>query len=78
MQGINFRWNARKQAEKLKITGYVKNLPDGSVLLEAEGEPAGLAELVKWCKKGPWLAKVGSVEVVEGPILGYNNFEIKS
>lgn len=77
VQGINFRWYARRQARKLKINGYVKNLPDGSVLIEAEGEPVRLDELTAWCKKGPWFAKVERVEVVEREIFGYTEFEIK-
>lgn len=77
VQGINFRWNARRAAKKLKINGFVKNAPDGSVLIEAEGDPQLLDEFVSWCRKGPWFAKVERMEVVDGQDRGYNEFEIK-
>lgn len=77
VQGVNFRWRAMRFARKLKIYGYVKNMPDGSVIVEAEGEPQPLDELAAWCKKGPWFTKVTRIEVAEGQIQGYNEFEIK-
>lgn len=42
VQGVGFRQGARWIAEKFKVTGHVRNEPDGSVTLEAQGEPAEL------------------------------------
>lgn len=77
VQGINFRRNAWKKARKLGIFGFVQNLPDGTVFIEAEGEENKLAELVAWCHKGPWFAKVSDIQVEAGTIMDYDEFVIR-
>lgn len=62
VQGVFFRYTTRKVARKLGLTGYVKNMPDGSVLIEAEGPENKLFELLKFSKKGPKHAHVQKVE----------------
>ncbi len=63
VQGVCFRATARVKAVTLGLTGYVRNLPDGSVELEAEGEEQALRELISWCHQGPPAARVDRVEV---------------
>ena len=58
------------------LFGFVRNEPDGSVYIEAEGEEKQLSELLAWCRKGPWFSKVEQVEVEEGQVKDYNTFEI--
>lgn len=74
VQGIFFRVNAKKQAEKLGITGFARNEPDGSVYIEAEGEKENLEKYIKWCHTGPPLAKVKKVVVTEGKIKNFPDF----
>ena len=62
VQGVFFRYTTRKVARKLGLTGYVKNLNDGSVYIEAEGSEDKLKELLKFAKIGPNSARVDSVE----------------
>jgi len=62
VQGVFFRYTTRKVARNLGLTGIVKNLPDGSVYIEAEGEEDKLRELLNYAKKGPKSAKVESIE----------------
>lgn len=62
VQGVFFRYETRKIARNLGLTGIVKNLSDGSVYIEAEGEEDKLRELLKFAKKGPKLANVESIE----------------
>ncbi len=62
VQGVFFRYTTRKIARKLGLTGYVKNLYDGSVYIEAEGPENKLIELLKFAKKGPDSAKVETIE----------------
>ncbi|MFX1324478.1 MAG: acylphosphatase [Promethearchaeota archaeon] len=62
VQGVFFRYTTRKIARKLGLTGYVKNLPDGSVFIEAEGPKDSLLELLKFSKTGPRNARVERVE----------------
>jgi acylphosphatase len=62
VQGVFFRYTTRKVARNLGLTGIVKNLPDGSVYIEAEGPEDKLVELLKFTKKGPKSAEVKNFE----------------
>lgn len=67
VQGVAYRASTHHQAQRLGLAGWVRNLPDGDVELEAQGEDAQVAALVAWCHRGPSLAKVTSVNVEELP-----------
>lgn len=77
VQGIFYRASTKEMAQKLEIKGFVKNLEDGSVYIEAEGDKARLDELVGWCHKGPPGALVLKVEFSEGEGQQFNAFEIR-
>ena len=77
VQGVGFRWSAANEARNLGITGYVKNLPDGSVYLEAEGYREQLNSFVEWCKAGPGFGFVDSVESDIFPPVNYKDFLIE-
>ena len=77
VQGIFFRASAKEQADRLKIKGFAKNMPDGSVYIEAEGEKKNLDLFIKWCRTGPSLADVEKVEVSEGSLKNFKDFEIR-
>ena len=53
VQGVGFRYNAAREARSRGITGYVKNMQDGSVYIEAEGFREQLNKFVEWCREGP-------------------------
>ena len=76
VQGVWFRAATQEKAIALGLNGFVKNEKDGSVYLEAEGEKENLDELVEWCHTGPPKAKVEKVEVTEGEIKKFKEFEI--
>jgi len=63
VQGVRFRDYVEKTATELALTGYVKNLPDGSVLVVAQGLPDNLKELVEHLYEGSILSQVESVAV---------------
>jgi acylphosphatase len=65
VQGVSFRWYAQEQARALGVTGWVRNEPDGSVLLHAEGDVDAVDALVEWCRTGPSTARVSDVAVRE-------------
>ncbi len=65
-----------KQARGLGLRGFVRNEPDGHVYAEVEGEESAINQLAEWCKKGPELAIVKRVEVVEGELKIFKTFEI--
>ena len=63
VKGIGFRASVRVQARALRLSGYVRNLPDeNAVVIEAEGERNKLEELVSYLRVGPSLARVTRVE----------------
>lgn len=76
VQGVFFRASAKEEADKLNLTGFAKNMPDGSVYVEAEGEENNLEKLIKWCNKGPLMAQVDEVEVSEGSLKDFKEFRI--
>jgi len=61
VQGVFFRASTRTEAVRLNLTGYAKNLPDGSVEVFACGAAAALDELERWLHVGPPAARVVSV-----------------
>ncbi len=76
VQGVFFRYTTRKVARKLGLTGYVKNMPDGSVLIEAEGPENELFELLEFSKKGPKYAQVEKVDYeLQGSKNEFKGFE---
>lgn len=77
VQGVWFRGASKKQADKLGLTGWVRNLVSGDVELIAEGPEDAVQQLVSWCRKGPPLARVTSVESTLSNYGGeFNSFDI--
>jgi acylphosphatase len=62
VQGVGFRWAVQRQAGQLGLTGYAENLPDGSVRVEAEGDPDRLDQLESFLREGPRWAEVESLD----------------
>lgn len=77
VQGVWFRKYAQEAARSYGVTGFVANAPDGSVVLEAEGSPEDLQQLLDWLWTGSPLSKVEEVAHEEGAHAGYADFEIR-
>ncbi len=77
VQRVGFRYFVKDNAKSLNINGFVKNLPDGSVYVEATGNEKELDTLIDYCKKGPDWSRVEKVIITKTPIVEYDNFEIK-
>ena len=76
--GVFFRVNTRQVAQKLKLTGYVRNTSDGRVEVVAEGEEDNINKLVDYLHKGSGLARVDKADVKEEEYSGeFPGFEIK-
>lgn len=65
VQGVSFRWYARQEADRLGLTGWVRNERDGSVRLEVQGPEADVEEFLTWVRLGPVHARVSSVDIEE-------------
>jgi acylphosphatase len=63
VQGVFFRDFTRRQALLLSLTGYVRNLPDGTVEAVAEGTREALKKLLEQIKVGPPGAQVDRVDL---------------
>jgi acylphosphatase len=70
VQGVSFRAYTADEARRLGVKGWVRNVPDGRVELEAEGERRSLEALVRWCEVGPPAARVDGVDAEWGPFRG--------
>ncbi len=78
VQGVGFRYNTRKKARNLGVSGWVKNLDDGRVEVVAEGDENKLESLIDFCHKGPLMAKVNNVEVSEEEPTGeFDDFNVE-
>lgn len=79
VQGVGFRWSTMREAQKLRLVGWVKNKSDGTVEVVAEGEEGALNKLKEWCEKGAFMtyverisSKLEDVEKIE-----FEGFDIK-
>ena len=76
VQGVAFRHFTKERARELGLAGWVKNLPDGSVEVWAEGAPDRLDLLVAWLRHGPPAARVAELDVVPGTPEGHPRFTV--
>ena len=78
VQGVFFRASTKDQADALGLNGWVRNLPDGSVEIRAEGLKENLKEFINWCHKGPPNAVVSNIELEYlQPTGEFSTFNIK-
>lgn len=70
VQGVWFRESMRQEAERRRVRGWVRNIPDGRVEAVLEGEPGAVEALVHWSRRGPERARVAGVEAREEPAAG--------
>jgi len=77
VQGVGFRFYTQKTALELGIRGFVKNMRDGSVYIEAEAEPELMELFINWLKQGPEWARVDRTSIQEIPLPDFKGFVIK-
>ncbi|OGH17671.1 MAG: acylphosphatase [Candidatus Levybacteria bacterium RIFCSPHIGHO2_02_FULL_37_10] len=63
VQGVGYRHFIRSNAQKLGLTGWVANVPDGKVEVLFQGPKEKIEEVILLCRKGPFLAEVEDVDV---------------
>jgi acylphosphatase len=76
VQGVFFRQFCLREAQNLQLSGFVRNDPDGTVFIEAEGKKADLDAFVSLCHHGPPTAYVKKVQVLPGKLKNYSGFTI--
>jgi len=76
VQGVYFRAYAKNKASELGITGWVKNLPDENVEIEATATDDLLQQFINWCREGPSRAIVNDLIIEELPYEPFIDFRI--
>lgn len=77
VQGVYYRASALQQAQRLGLSGWVRNCPDGSVEAVAEGPRDKINSLIAWCENGPPGARVTAIDVRwESPEHAFRGFSI--
>jgi DNA ligase D-like protein (predicted 3'-phosphoesterase) len=77
VQGIGFREATRRRALELGLRGWVRNMPDGSVAVHAEGAPAAVQELIGFLRTGPPAARVRELALEASAPEGHEQFAIR-
>ena len=78
VQGVFFRMETHKQASDLGLKGWVRNLYDRRVEAVFEGNNDAVGRMIDWCKKGPRLAHVEHIEIIEeDPSNSFEEFKIR-
>jgi acylphosphatase len=77
VQGVGYRYFVQKEATRLGLRGWVRNLDDGRVEALAEGNPATLADLEGALHRGPRWSEVRGVEIFEEPLGAPAGFSIR-
>lgn len=71
VQGVGYRYFAKKHADHLKIQGYARNLANGKVEVILQGEDKAIDILIKFLEQGPEFASVSAVEIDEFSEIGH-------
>jgi len=77
VQGVGFRWSARRAAERIGVAGWVRNRPDGSVEAHVEGPDDRVQAMIAWLRQGPEDAVVSAVEAEETAVSDARGFIIE-
>lgn len=68
VQGVGFRWFVMREAQRLKLGGFARNLPDGSVEVVSQGSDVDLEKLENVLRRGPSHARVDDVQQLQVPL----------
>jgi acylphosphatase len=78
VQGVYYRYSTEQKADELRLTGYARNLIDGSVEVVAEGEEESIERLIEWCRQGPRGARVDHIDVKwDEPSSRFEDFSVR-
>ena len=78
VQGVWFRAGTKEKADELGLLGWVKNRPEGTVEIHAQGEKTQLENFIAWCRKGTPAAKVTSLDIDGVVAQEFKSFDIHS
>lgn len=77
VQGVGYRYAALDAAERLGVTGWVRNRRDGAVEAFVQGDTEAVAAMLVWCRRGPGAAQVTSVEAADAVPESLREFSLR-
>lgn len=77
VQGVFYRNAVEQAANQLGIKGFVQNLPNAKVYIEAEGSQIMIDNFIRACRRGSEQAKVEGLDIQPGDVKNYRDFEVK-
>jgi len=77
VQGVGYRYFVQEKAREFGIKGYVRNLPEGDVEIDAEGDRNDLEIFISTCKEGPNFSNVRDLVIHTIPLFGFQKFIIR-
>lgn len=77
VQGVGYRYTARRVAREIGASGWVRNLPDGSVEAEVEGSRAQVDKMLAWMVAGPPGSRVADAQLTDVAPAGAQGFDVR-
>lgn len=78
VQGVFYRESMRRRANQLGVTGWVRNLADGSVEAVVQGDASAVEQMIEWAHHGPESARVDKVDIESvGDNVHFSTFDKK-
>jgi acylphosphatase len=78
VQGMNFRYNTQQQATKLGLVGFVRNLSDGRIEIEVQGDEDKVEQMLAWCQQEPHGKYIKSILFRrDEPVERYTEFVVR-
>lgn len=77
VQGVGYRYSAQVRASELKLAGWVRNCPNGTVEIHAEGDRENLEKFIAWCEQGPPAAGVTDLDTTPAAVGGMKIFSVR-
>lgn len=75
VQGVFYRESMRTEAERLGVTGWVRNCSDGTVEAIVQGTSEAVTVIIAWAQRGPKQAQITKVDVAEAEGENYSRFD---
>lgn len=78
LQGRNFRFNAQRQATRLGLVGFIRNLSDGRIEIEVQGGEDKVEQMLTWCQEEPHSSQIYSILFrYDEPVNRYSDFSVR-
>jgi acylphosphatase len=78
LQRMNFRLQTQQQAQELELVGFIRNLSDGRIEIEVQGEEDKIEELLQWFQQEPYSSQIRSILYrLEDPTKHYTDFAVR-